>query len=303
MRAPPVISSRTSEVADWVEWVAWQFENEYSLVDLMGEITRGGGLDSEEALDPKTKDEIEVKAHDAFAEIEYRQVAAGESYPFVTDGGRIEFRDSKEGSVYLFLLMLSSLGKDGAPACRNGAELFEEVCTFAAEDYLGGVGIKFGFPRRNLLPPGFLDALNAVCSTRMLGEGGPARRDHVSARGKDGRLDLIAWRHFPDRRPGKAILLGQCASGHRETSTKLLALNPVAFQDEYLERHWESKPLTAFFFPWSEPDAEVWRHRTSQAGILFDRCRISYHAARGMPDDLVYECRKWAVASGQSHAA
>src|SRR5690606_9993303 len=112
--------------------------------------------------------------------------------------------------------LLSWFGKDYGPRELDGEKLFEEDCGCAAATYLGwpSQNIKrfvFGFPRR-AQPRGCKDALDALC--RALGGGIGHRRGRATLPNqKDGKLDVVAWKDFDDRRGGKLITFGQCATG------------------------------------------------------------------------------------------
>ncbi|HEX3142475.1 MAG TPA: hypothetical protein VHQ64_00760, partial [Pyrinomonadaceae bacterium] len=84
---------------------------------------------------------------------EDRIKACGEdAYPFELRGKALNSKNSAFASIYAFLLCLSRYGKDAVPG-ENGAKLFEDVCAYAAANYLGCLEAPaekyvFGFPRR-----------------------------------------------------------------------------------------------------------------------------------------------------------
>lgn len=297
MLPPPVPTTSVEEAADWIEWQVWIHRISCSALDLIGEYSRGGGIDADDTIDMEARESLEIQTEDIFAELDRRRVAAGKGYPFLLGDGLVSFDGTSDAVVYLFLLTLSHFGTDGAPSVSCGAELFENVCLQAACSYLGGEGVRFGSPRRAPVPRGFQEALDKICSRSLLNEGGPARQARETARAKDGGLDILAWQHFPDRRPGKLVLMGQCTTGRSDINSKLAELDERAFQELFLGRPWESRPVRAFFFPWSHFDPANWCRWARLGGILFDRCRVAHHAQRRLPEDLRDRCHQWATAA------
>ncbi len=219
-------------------------------------------------------------AQQAFNELDERRYHFGtnaDHYPFEIDNNTLSLRPSGEKSLYTFLALLSWYGKDAGPNGTDGERIFEDVCAKAAEGYFGGAGGRvtskvFGFPRR-VLPSGFADALDALC--KLLGEGvghhkGRAKLPHQ----KDGKLDIVTWVEFHDRRQGKLISFGQCATG-RNWKEKISELPPP---DRWCG-HWMAEtvtvlPVRSFFIP-HRIQRDTWSYYCTFAGILYDRCRIA----------------------------
>ncbi len=94
---------------------------------------------------------------------------------------------------------------------------------------------------------------------------------------KDSGIDVIAWRHFPDREPGQFIAFGQCAVGRTDWEEKASALKPAAFCRKWLAVEPPSDPVPMYFIPFDPPRGEKWRHLAADAGgVVFDRQRIAY---------------------------
>ncbi len=232
-------------------------------------------------------------AESAFSEIERRSAACGpEGYAFdvLADGHAIRMRPDWDQSVYSFLLLIGFFVR----SARDGEKLFEEVCAEASASYFGGRtfgvdAIAFGFPRRHPNPNHFPRALDELC--QRIGEGEGALRTETIDHLKDGKLDVVVWRPFADGRVGKLIGFGQCATGHTDWQTKLSELQPRAFIDKWLRRPIPVLPVRLYFVPWCvEPRS--WTERVTDAGIIFDRCRIA-EFARDLPPDLKLRCLNW----------
>lgn len=272
----PSISEAPEEHADWIElnllvnrssFISWA-DHERSLVI---------GADGEEVSDDGV-DELERLLDDTASEFASRSRACGgalESYPFVATAEGVEARAIAQMSVYQFLLLLSRLGKNAGPPSSHAERLFEELSAVALRQYLGvssGADTwRFGFPRR-VGPPGFGDAVQHLCGA--LGEGAGARDTPESAHQKDAHLDIVAWKGFPDRKPGQLIAFGQCATGENWES-KVAELNPSAWCRLWLNEMPLVDPVGAFFVP-HRVERKHWRRTTAYGGILFDRCRIAW---------------------------
>jgi hypothetical protein len=304
LTAPSAAEGREAH-ADWLELRALEAaDRNSSIQDLIQVIRRTGTIEAiksdDEPEDPEDRgaEKTQVVAEDAFAEIEDRHTSCGGdrgAYPYRLGSQYIELRKGREQSVYLFLLLLSRFGKDAGPKGSHGARLFELLCVEAATDYFGGVkcevrSFHFGAPRRST-PRGFRDALNEMC--REMGEGQGCRADRPNlADQKDARLDLSIWRPFPDNRPGKLIGFGQCATG-TDWPDKLTHLQPEHFCRQWMLDTPSVLPIRLFFAPFRIENRR-WRDVTGMGGIIFDRCRIAFHA-RGVNGKLLRECAKWSA--------
>jgi hypothetical protein len=237
--------------------------------------------DTEEADDAgEVDDRTEALAQSAFDELDERSRCCGKDadiYPFEIGDNSVRLKKEADKSLYTFLALLSWYGKNAGPKGTDGEKIFEEICAKAAESYLGGPGCRvksciFGFPRRTQ-PSGFAEALDKLCSE--MGEGGCHRKGRPKLPDqKDGKLDIVAWKEFEDKRQGKLITFGQCATG-RNWDEKISELPPP---DRWCG-HWMAEtptvlPVRSFFVP-HRVERNSWSHTCTFAGILYDRCRIA----------------------------
>jgi hypothetical protein len=276
----PVASAGAIAHADWLELTALEAaDRNSSFQDLVAALSRSGSVDGLPASSVASDRGSEVTqrlADNAFAELYNRVEACDQAYPFNLLDQYIELKDtSQEHSSYVFMLLLKHVGVTKGPRRVKGASHFEELSAEAARRYLGGdangaESYHIGFPRR-LTAASFVEALNELL--RRLDDGGEVRiRPSVRWR-KDGKLDLVAWRHFPDHRPGKLIAFGQCAAG-ADYNDKITELIPRRFLHLWMTREIVPDPLNFFFIPRCI-DEEALEDVISAQAFLFDRCRIA----------------------------
>ena len=233
-----------------------------------------------------------------FTEAEYRINACGEpNYPFSLEGKALVSKDNSFSTVYTFLLFLSLFGEDAVTGV-NGAKLFEDVCAYATATYFGcqdalAETYVFGFPRR-IEPKGFVTSLADLCDRRILE--GEADAKFPGASTKDASLDIVAWLPFPDRRSGKLIAFGQCATGQYWWG-KRTELNPGDWIRAWLKKTPQVVPVKMFFVPHAIDPIE-WAQLGYAAGIIFDRFRITFLAEQSVPHSLRAELQRWSTAAG-----
>lgn len=267
----PTPVTDVNNMADWLEIRALgAADGNASRSDLRRALVQSGVL-----ADVSERGEAdEVLADNAFGELMDRAISCGAAYPFTLGGGLLQARDDIENYwPYIFCLLLSLCGRDRSQPTARPTSMFEEVAETAARAYVSGQSMKFGFPRR-VLPSGFVEAVNTLC--RGMHEGVEAKRRPSSRHAKDARLDIVAWRPFPDGRSAQLILFGQCAAGTNWT-TKLTELQPGVFTDLYWTEPPAVPPVKAFFTPF-RINADNWYEIAKPAGIVFDRCRIAHFA-------------------------
>ena len=305
--AAPSAGDGVCALADYAELRAITAKDRNSsLQDLVQDLKRSGtAIEGEEDLDddeiPEPSDKMvepfRTAAEEAFAELDDRSVAcgAGEAgYPFALLARALQARQAPDDSIYLFLLLLSKYGKDSGPKKSHPEQLFEDICTRAAAAYFGGgalagQALRFGHPRKGL-PSNFRAALDAVC--RQIGDG--ASHEAPPRRGvhKDGNLDIVCWRPFPDKRHGTLLGFGQCATGWNEWRSKAGELQPQSFMSKFMREPFSVPPARLFFVPW-RVEKNDWRETCIDGGILFDRCRIALLTG-DVGASLRGQCRNWS---------
>jgi len=288
-------------LADWIELKALSSEYgraEISLIRSIIDISQ-----DHEAEDIGDYDAFEdaIVARVA-AEFSARQKIIGEAYPFViSDGGSVlKLRDEVQlgGTVYLFCLIMShAAGTTILPRTvldglvDKARDLFQICATLCAAGWCDGPAISFGWPRPDRTK--FSEKLAQVFE--LFGDGKPravpppAAPQHI----KDGGIDVIAWRHVPDRMPGTLYMLGQVASGQNWKEKSVLTDIRV-FHEMWFEIRPASPCSGAMFIPFcidAPPEEsgefteqerlfDKMRWLTTEFGILFYRYRVAHYAAR-----------------------
>jgi hypothetical protein len=249
---------------------------------------------------------IELLADEVFSELDRRAIAAHLCYPFELSesGTKISLKegDLSDGAyAYLFCLLVSEYRRQEilarsifAPVAADVEDLFQVCSTIAAAGMLRGFAVSFGFPRPD--GSGFLNALKSTYEERMReGETERAARPGVSSHTKDGGIDVIAWRDFPDGLPSKLYLLGQCASGAVYPSKSVRSFLG-SFHGDWFTKPPASPPIEALFIPFmldhdlvarkSESPAEAragkYLSLTRDLGVIVDRCRIAHLVEGGI---------------------
>jgi len=297
----PAASCGPEEHADWLELAAARHpDHRYSrrafISDLNISSTTDGLLEEKESEDDSRDSAYQIEAivDDAFSEMDDRLRACGGDssvYPFVFGEDGLELHPESADNVYTFLLLLSAYGKDAGPKGSCGAKLFEEVSAQAAASYFGGRSRVFGFPRTDY-PKGFADAVDSLCRDMGEGEGCKRTRQELPHQ-KDAKLDVVAWRDFPDRRVGKMIAFGQCATTE-DWGEKVLELpDPHSWCSHWMMDQPIAPPARMFFLP-HRIDRGEWAWASRRGGVLFDRCRIA-HFAREIDGDLKERLSAWSA--------
>lgn len=301
----PVSSGHLSQIADWMELKAI-----HSRLRQATESDLRGMLDlQDDSADVQDQSELDERAEgiidSVFDELGHRRLAAGSGYPFELNDWATSLKTCRDGlstahNVYLFCLLVSQLRykaliasavfddfEDAVP------ELFQQCSNVAAGAFVSGQSMSFGSPRPD--HSGFLQALQETY--RRLGEGTPVLQapTGVSTQTKDGGVDIIAWRPWPDRLPGKLYLVGQCASGRNWRSKSVMGALP-AFHGDWFTSLPSSPPIAAMFIPfpaerdyaprsgtaYADERHGFYHSQTRAMGLILDRFRISMLVDRAL---------------------
>ena len=196
----------------------------------------------------------------------------GDDYPFEVSDIAVRPRESASTSIYQALLLLSP----GSPyrqliapkPTSDMAVLFEQITVEATKQLLGSNSdaLRFGWPSDEGRPERFSDAIEWLAK-RMGVESGTAFRP---PKRKDGGVDVVAWRSFPDGRKGFPVTLVQCTL-QRDIVPKSRDI------DLRIWAGWltlEVDPLVILAVPGTVESTEDW-NEIAVRSLILDRIRIT----------------------------
>lgn len=294
MHPAPAASDPVEKLADWLEFqVLGNADRHASLEEMVRVIRTSGSTDALESDEYDRQGDAGSRlsqeiAGNAFAELQTRELACGGQYPFTIEQGLLKLSAAPETSAYVLLLLLSAVQPTSGH--KGTAVLFERLCTHAARQYLGGEALgvtayRFGSPRRQ--PHARLvDAIDHLC--KEMSEGGNCRTPDLARHKGDAGLDIVVWKHFPDRRVGKLIAFGQCAGGGTNWEVKASELDGAKFAKTWFREPLVLDPLRLFFVP-RRIAGPYWESVGIAGGIVFDRCRVAA-LSTNLYADLAADC-------------
>ena len=287
------------ELADYAELVCWK-QGSTSTNALSADL---GRLDENDYSDGVPEDEEAPQVVEAaYLEIERRIEACRDGYPFVIDEQGYTLRANRDAEnhkhiIYKYLLLATRLDmKDNREhAGIDGSLLLEELAADVAREYLGARAEKFVFGTA-AGTSNFEEKINTLC--RQMKEGVRfVNRDKAPPNKRDSKLDVVAWKHFADRQPGKLIAFGQCKTGTNYKDT-LTQLQPDLFCRKWLHSSPALTPVRMFFVAESMSRLH-WYSASSDAGLLFDRCRI-VDFCDDVSSDVLKKVTTWTEAAAKA---
>lgn len=201
-----------------------------------------------------------------------RSELLGSSYPFEVHEWAVRAVEDSSASPYAALVLLTPGGAarqvvHSVPSSEM-AVVFERITERAVARLWGSEGraIRFGWPSDVGRPPEFPLAVPWLAGRLGLQAGvgyRPPRR-------KDGGVDVVGWRPFPDGRSGFPIVLVQCT----------LQADILAKSRDVDARLWASwlvmdeEPATALAVPQTIPAGVLW-DELALNGAVFERMRLT----------------------------
>lgn len=197
-----------------------------------------------------------------------RLALLGSAYPFRVANGAAALPNAAE-SAWVALLLMSRESPTRSQLDLGLAATHLERVTADALEQLYGPGtssLRFAWPSEEGRPPEFPDAIRWLAE-RMRVQVGTAYRPPYN---KDGGVDVVAWRPFPDGRSGFPVLLAQCTL-ERDYAHK------AADVDVRVWAGWlalDVDPATALAIPEVVGAGEEWSALASRTVVL-DRLRLA----------------------------
>ena len=299
---PQTPSPRASkqELADYTELVCWR-EGLMSRTALSGQLGRIDDNDYSDGV--PEEDPTDGVVHTVYAEIEQRLDACRDGYPFLIDNQGYTLRsvsdiENHRHIVYQYLLLATRLNMNESrmQADIDGALLLEELAADVAREYFGAraESIVFGTAANT---QDFPNKVNQLCKGLKEGDGFLSHQEAPTTE-RDGKLDVVAWKHFNDGRPGKLIAFGQCKTGTSYMNT-LSQLQPDSFCRKWFRSFPALVPLRMFFVA-DAISRLLWYNAVSDAGLLFDRCRIVDFCG-DISADVLSKVKAWTAAAAREN--
>jgi hypothetical protein len=326
--ASPDTQSSPTTLADWLELQALFSthrpvrRSELDSIFRLTEEERLTRLHVDAETGERDDGEILEFEHDAkilsvSQELQWRLEKLGAAYPFklsklasaddqgweLTAAGN---PTSTEHIIYVTCLLIVAyrrgllVPEPGAASFTNHhlGKLFQVCACLAIGGYLDGDVVSFGWPRAQ--STAFLPALKEAWRRFGAYEVVDTEPDGAPHDLKDGGLDVIAWRHFPDGRPARLIVFGQAASGDdwmRKTAREPADTLIGSWFAGYRPRAW--LPATIMPFMVHENIAIEDAQDTERAingrmqyheqshGLIFDRVRVAASAHRALTSPCI----------------
>lgn len=247
-------TKRSNKVADWLEVVA---------------LVRGISMGSDALHEAGVELGLKVTDVDVGLNNMARRAAVlGTAYPF-TVGSGIAAKAGAEGFPWTSMLLMSAESPARASLDVNEAALQLEKIVCEALKALYGPGtsaLRFAWPSDEGRPQEFPDAVRWLAGRMNIPCGSAYRPPYT----KDGGVDVVAWRPFPDGRSGFPVMLAQ-----------------VTIEKDYVHkardvdiRIWsgwlalDHDPSTALAIPEVVASGEDWRSLAARTVVL-DRLRLA----------------------------
>ena len=290
----PAVSASVHELADFAELTAWM-EDIVSQNTLSRRMRILAENDYHEGV--PEDDMTENQITNVFTEIQDRVTSCGGGYPFEVADEGYTLRLRTDGNdvrhlIYMYLLLATRMDmkNNRRQANIDGTAILEELSAEVARNYLGERAESMVFGTAGSLR--FSEKVERLC--KRICEGGGFRQAKTSTVMRDGRLDVVAWKHFADRRVGKLIAFGQCKTGtsYKDSFTQL---RPDSFCNRWLRSSLVCPPVRMFFLADSLSRDQL-ESNSWDAGLIFDRCRIvDFSSCIGT--DIVDRIERWTAAA------
>jgi hypothetical protein len=206
--------------------------------------------------------------------MERRSDLLGGSYPFQVAEDYLRVNKSAQEFSYTALLTMTATSPIGQLSAPSTAEFevlavqFEKVTEVAVRSLLGpgSRALRFGYPNDHGRPSDFQEAM--VWLAEQLGVNLGTK--HRPPRRKDGGVDVIGWRPFPDNKSGMPLVLVQCTL-QKDFAGKAADIDL---------RHWSgwielpTPPTTVLAIPGHVTANAKWEEIAARSMIL-DRFRLA----------------------------
>lgn len=291
----PTGTAGTEEFTDFIEWECVK-NGTISINDAVKPILR---INDEIKIDGITdeSDLLTNKMDDILNEIEFRNKASNNRYPFVIENKGYTITIPEQNQfywVYVYLLLSTRLNMlthkiwDGI----DGTKILEKLSAEIAKNYFGeraesavfGTAISGGFENK------VNDLIEKIKEGRSF-----INRNHRNIPVQDDKLDVVVWKHFSDKKISKMIGFGQCKTGTTWDDTQTIELQPQDFCEKWFMDTPVSAPVKMFFCSQYFP-LDLYS-KAKNAGLIFDRFRILDYLPDELEPSLLPEIIIWCNAA------
>jgi len=222
---------------------------------------------------------IDSAVSDIGVELKRRANVLGDCYPFQCHGNKLSYKSSTT-LVYEFCLAISQAQSLSQGDFKKLPVAFERLMRDLTISFLGNdtMGLRTGWPAEGDRTTNFKGVIEKL--SEMTDEwhwspdhGLPDDPSHQQV--KDEGLDFVVWKDFGDGRSGKLFVLGQCACGN-DWETKLHDIDADFVKlGKWVKPISYAKPYRMFCIPRHIPNIAYFKQVNKEAGLTFDRTRIT----------------------------
>jgi hypothetical protein len=210
----------------------------------------------------------------AISTMERREAQLGDAYPFTVSEDFLKAAKNPHQFPYTTFLTMTAT----APTRRllvlsptefeSAAVLFERITEEAMRKLLGdgSQALRFGHPSELGRPPNFSQAIGWLAQKMGIDIGGSFK----SPDRKDGGVDVVAWRPFPDKRSGMTTFLVQCTLQEKFSQKA----NDIILETWAGWLKFHTPPQKVLAVPGTVPVGEAWDDIASRS-LLLDRIRLT----------------------------
>lgn len=291
----PSIKDDISEIADFIEIKClfseegvFSIESAKSALSVESDELYFEGIDDDD-------DRTYNRLMEVFAELKQRKKDCNDLYPFIIDNDLISFNkecNEQIKEIYKYLLFATRANMRDYRLFGEGKDatlIFEVLSQYICESYFGSQSVSMVFGTAAGMT--FKDKVKElIIKLNYKSE----VREPVGSNGKrkDGKLDVIVWNPFKDKRDSMLIGMAQCKTGTHWDET-LTQLQPSSFFRNYMYYSPITDPVRLFFITESVAINEQWEERARNAGILFDRQRIMSLLPQDIDNHLLKDIAEW----------
>lgn len=246
-----------------------------------------------------TETETLQQFDEALSEIENRKEYTNGNYPFFAETNIIKLNEEvppQIKTIYTFLLLATreNMGSKRIAADIDGALLFEKLCAVVIRNFFGEKSQSLVFGTGSGITENFQNKVERLLSE--LGEKGYQYRipEYNRNREQDGKVDIVVFIPFSDKKKGQFLAFGQCKTGTSWHSS-VTQMRPASFSCNYISPPFLFTPMAIFMV--CESFYNNWEIISRDSGgLIFDRERIMEYLPENIDEELISQINEWNSA-------